>query len=258
MIMRTDESVNARIAKLQKELGDLQQQVAGGKTLSVSRLPARGRPPKEKGAEIPAAETSKLSKTGKSKRRRHSRTRNRAARVEIAPGIALTANPGTLYATICAVLARLGNLAHHDVLFTAFTKDETASGAHKLLQHIGIARTELQERLYSDEFFNLHCQKRSERYKAAAAAGSKRHQRLLKDPHIFDSDGNWRGNLSEAIATLYGARTLGQVRRGKNLQILNKAGLMFDSLMIGTEQFCFLYKQKWHSEFKKALTLAKS
>lgn len=257
MIMRIDDSVNARIAALQKELGALQKQVAGGKTPSVSCLPTRGRPPKEKSAALPAEKIT-VSKPVMGKRRRHGRTRNRAARVEIAPGIALTAIPGTLYATLCAVLARSGNLAQHDVLFTAFNKDETATGAHKLLQHIGVARTELQERLYSDEFFNLHCQKRTERYKAAAAAGSKRHQRLLKDPHIFDGDGNWHGNLSEAIATLYGARTLGQVRRGKNLQILNKAGLMFDSLMIGTEQFCFLYKQKWHTEFKKALTLAKS
>ena len=81
--------------------------------------------------------------------------------------------------------------------------------------------------------------------------------RILKNPKICHS-GRWIGDIDEGVSILSDARIHKQVRIGKNLRILNKAGLMFDTLAVAGTPFCFLYKQKWHRQFLQAVALANS
>jgi hypothetical protein len=253
MIMHSDTYINGRIAALQREVTDLQRHLRAAPF--VRRLPSRGRPPRNGAAEAPATPTPEAVTPGRTRRRRK-RIVNRRGRVTIGPGVKLTTLPGTMYATVCKVLAARGRLAEHDVLFRAFLKAPEGATALALLQQIGVRRADLDELVRNDEEFRAHCHKRTLRYQKAAAAGNARYQELLTNSSICDAKGNWHGNLDEAIATLYGARKLTQVRHGKNLQILNKAKLMFDTFLIGDQQFCFLYRQKFYRAFRKATSLA--
>ena len=261
MLMRNEEFIQARVAALKKEIEELEKQtVASPATISK---PRRGRPRKQPApASVPTTQpvATDVAPTPKkkSKRRRRQRFQRRSSRVTIAPGIALTTRPGSLYATMGKVLANLGHLEKHDELFKEFLKDPTAGAAHRLFGQIAVSRKDLEHYVRADEEYQIHCKKRTSSYALKANAGSKKFKQLLKNPKIFDAGGNWIGNLDEGISILSGARNLSGVRHGKNLKILNKAGLMFDALMIGQEQFCFLYSQKWFPAFRKAKTLTKA
>ena len=183
------------------------------------------------------------------------RRQHRIAHVAIASGVSVTTMPGSMYATILKVLAALGSLDRHDHLFKTFLQHRTVAAAHQLFQKIGVARTEMEEYVRADGEFQAHCDKRTQEYKKLAARGSRKYQHILKNPKICDKRGRWVGDLQEGINILSGGRTLLQVRKGKNLRILNKAGLMFDTMSIGEEQFCFLYHQKLHRAFLKAKAL---
>lgn len=185
-----------------------------------------------------------------------SRRMIRIARVPIAPGISLTTYPGSLYSALCKVLARLGHLEQQDELFRNFQARLDHFAAHRLLQQIGVARPELEAGVRADEEYLAHCNKRTRMYRQHAAKRLPKYSRILRDPAICDAKGRWIGDINEALNILSGARTLKQVRRGKNLRILNRAGLMFDRMSIGNDEFAFLYKQKWHRVFKRAITLA--
>lgn len=176
-------------------------------------------------------------------------------RITIAPGVSVTTMRGSMYATMLKVLAALGHLDRHDHLFKTFSKAATVAAAHELFQEIAVARSEMEEYVRADEEFQAHCEKRTIDYKKLAAHGSKKHLGILKNPNICDKRGRWIGNLQEGITTLSGARTLVQVRKGKNLRILHRAGLMFDTLPVGSQFFCVLYPQKYHRAFLKAVSL---
>lgn len=180
---------------------------------------------------------------------------HRLARVSIARGVALTTQPGSVYSTIAKVLGQLGRLDRQDSLFEQFKREHTSASAHRLLQKISVSREDIEKAARADDEFQEHCENRTIQYKALAAKGNKKYQRILQDRQICDGKGNWRGDFDEALSILSGARTISQVQRGKNLGILNKAKLMFDTFMIGDEQFCVLYRQKWHRLLKHALAL---
>ena len=181
---------------------------------------------------------------------------NRMPREQIAPRIWLTTQSGSMYTTLCKALARIGRLEQHDELFRTFQRKQTEFAAHRLLQQIGVARDELEAAVRSDHDFLVHCAKRTQLLQFRAVRGEKRAQQILRDPAICDARGRWIGDLAEGLNILSGGRSLRQVRRGKNLRILNRAGLMFDRVSVGEGEFCFLYKQKWHSAFKRAVALA--
>ena len=183
------------------------------------------------------------------------RHQHRIGLVTIAPGITVTTIPGSMYATILKVLGSLGHLDRHDYLFTTFLRTGTLAAAHQLLQQIGVSRTEMEEYVRADEEFFEHCAKRTQEYRKLAARGNKKYQRILKNTKICDKRGRWIGDMNEGVSILSGARTLAQVKKGKNLRILHKAHLMFDTMVVGTEQFCFLYPQKFHRAFLKATSL---
>lgn len=176
-------------------------------------------------------------------------------RIAIAPGFSVTTMPGSLYCTMLKVLAALGHLARHDHLFKTFTKDATVAAAHALFQEIAVARSEMEDYVRADNEFQAHCEKRTQEYRKLAARGNKKYQRILKNPNICDKRGRWIGDLQEGINILSGGRTLVQVRKGKNLRILHRAGLMFDTLPVGSQFFCVLYPQKHHRAFLKAVSL---
>jgi hypothetical protein len=250
--MRNEADIEARIAALNQEVKQLERRLATKPI--VRRLRSRGRPPKTELDHAPVVEPAQSSR----KRRRRTRAVNRKARVTIAPGVKLTTNPGTMYSSICRCLAEMGKLRTHEQLFNAFEKEPTPSSALAVLQQIGVKRTEVEEAVRHDPEFRAHCVARTMRYQKAAAAGNKRYFELLSNRAICDEKGNWHGNFDEAISTLYGARTLTQVHRGKNVRILDKAGLMFDTFLVGDQQLCFLYQQKWYRVFKRAMALLKS
>src|SRR5581483_11600040 len=92
----------------------------------------RGRSAKKTAApttgSAPAASSPLAVKSAtrpKRRRRRHKAQRRLTRRVTIAPGIALTTRPGSLYATILKVLASLGHLEQHETLFKDFLKEAT-------------------------------------------------------------------------------------------------------------------------------------
>jgi hypothetical protein len=175
-------------------------------------------------------------------------------RVNIAPGISLTSVPNSMYSTMAKVLARAGCLDRHDALFNAFLRNQTADAARNLLMTIGMSRADLDMSVRASLEYRKHCDDRTRQIKNAAAKGSIKARGILKNPKI-SRGGKWIGDLDEGVSILSGARTLKQVRHGKNLRTLNKAGLMFDTLAVGGTQMCFLYKQKWHREFLRAVAL---
>ncbi len=247
------QNVHEQIAALQREVTLLHGVLRSAPATRRSRLHSRS-VPNEQAQSAPSA----IPQTQAPTVQHRSRKINRQPRVEIAPGIKLTTLPGTMYATTCKILAERGQLAEHDTLFAEFLKAPDKENAVMFLQLIGVTRALLEHRLNNDDEYRAHREKRSQMYQQLAAAGDPRYQKLMNNLRIVDTDGNWRGNVDEAISTLYGARKLTRVHRSKNLQILNKAGLMFDSFTIGSAQYCFLYKQKWHRVFRKAAALAAS
>lgn len=154
----------------------------------------------------------------------------------IAPGIALTTIFGSLYSSILKVLAALGHLARHDELFREFLKAPTAEAAHHLFGQIGVRRTDIDEYVHADEEFQMHCESRTRQYKNLAARGSRKHAAILRNPKIV-SNGQWIGDIDEALSILAVGRSIRQVRHGKNQRILNRATvpLMFDTMTVGAD-----------------------
>ena len=183
---------------------------------------------------------------------------HRIGRVNIAPGITLTTLPGSMYSTMAKALASAGRLEEHDMLFNAFLRKPTADAALHLLQTIGMSREELGMFVRASEEFRAHCDDQTRRIKRILATGNTAAKAkaagILKNSKICHS-GRWIGDIDEGVSILSGARTLRQVRRGKNLRILNRAKLMFDTLAVAGTPFCFLYKQKWHRQFLQAVAL---
>ena len=187
------------------------------------------------------------------------KTQHRIGRVTIAPGIALTTMPGSMYSAMAQALATAGSLDRHDAFFNAFLRKPNVAAALDLLKKIGMSRDELDLLVRANQQFREHCDDRTRQMKKALATGTAKAKAkahgILKNPKICDAHGRWIGNLDEGVSILSGARTLKQVRKGKNLRILNKAKLMFDNLEIEGIQLCLLYKQKWHREFLRAVAL---
>ena len=183
---------------------------------------------------------------------------HRLPRETIVRGISTTTRAGSLYSTTIKALARLGHLDLQDSLFEKFRRERTATSAHRLLQQISVPRDEMEAAVRADEKFQEHSKNRTVQYKTLAAKGNKKYQGILKNRKICDGKGRWHGDFDEMVFILSGARDIQQVKRGKNIQILNKAGLMFDTFMVGEEQYCVLYAQKWHRQFKRAVALVNS
>jgi hypothetical protein len=80
---------------------------------------------------------------------------------------------------------------------------------------------------------------------------------ILKNPKIC-SGGRWIGDLSEALNILSGGRSICEVQRGKNLEILRRAKLMFDIVRLKNEERAVLHQQKHHAVFKRACALIAS
>lgn len=241
MLMVKNDPLQARMAELQREMDALKTQI---ESPVPPAAPART-PPMRKANATAQSRTNRSTK------------QHRLGRVTIAPGIMLTTLVGSLYTTICKVLASLGHLSEHDGLFAEFMRRRTADAAKKLIAAISVSRADLEQYVRADEEFHEHCERRTLAYKNKAAVGSVRHQRILQNPSICHG-GNWSGDISEAISILSGARKPAQVRRGKNVQILNQASLMFDTTMVGGVQVCVLYKRKWHHAYTKAAELVKA
>ena len=181
------------------------------------------------------------------------RIHRRIARVTIAAGFAVTTIRGSLYATMLKVLAKLGQLHRHDHMFKKFMRSPSLASARQLFTEIAVLRDELERYVRADREFGEHCQRRTIQYKNHAARGNKKYQRILKNRKIFDPKGQWVGDIDEAISILTGARTEKQAGKGKNVQILRKAGLLFDTFTLGGKQICVLYPRKHHRAFAKAM-----
>lgn len=97
------------------------------------------------------------------------RIQHRLGRVCIAPGITLTTQPGSLYATLLKVLAQRGMLARHNQIFKMFLEKRTAEAARNLLRRIGVPRLELDRQVRADEEYQDHCDARTLEYKNKAA-----------------------------------------------------------------------------------------
>jgi hypothetical protein len=182
------------------------------------------------------------------------RVQRRIGRIILAPGFAPTTQVGSIYSTILKVLSENGHLDRHDQYFGSFCKRRTTAGARQLLHRIGTSRSQLEQSVRSNEEFKIHCAKQTVRLNERARAGDAKANQILQNPKICRA-GKWVGDLNEAVGVLLVARTIDGVRRGKNVQTLNKAKLMFDAPIIGGEQYCFLYPQKWHAAFNHALAL---
>lgn len=100
-----NETAQTRINALQREIDELRKQITPELPM-IRRLRGRGRPPKSVTFDEQVNPSQK--KTSKVRRRR-ARRQNRIARVAIAPGFVLTTRPGTIYTTVCKVLARLAD-----------------------------------------------------------------------------------------------------------------------------------------------------
>lgn len=209
----------------------------------------------------PPVAAERVSRTAKHAARgcMAAKTQRRMGRVNIAPGINLTTVPGSMYSAMAMAAARLGALDRHDALFNTFLRNPTAAAARHLLNAIGAPRSEFDMLVRANQEYRDHCDHRTRQMKKALATGTAKTKAkahgILKNSKICDGRGRWIGDLDEGVSILSGARTLKQVRKGKNLRILNKAGLMFDTLEVGGNQMCFLYKQKWHRAFLRAVAL---
>ena len=161
-----------------------------------------------------------------------------------------------MYATMLGVLAKLGGLEQHGFWFKKFAIAPNVRTARCLLEQIAVAYTDLVKQVRTDEDFKEHCAKRTLDYKKRAMRGDKKYKEILRNRKICDARGRWIGDIEEGIGILRVGRKPGQVRRCKNVQILNRARLMFDSRFVGNDQFCFLYPQKFHALFSKAVGMA--
>ncbi len=231
---------------LAAEMAVLQEKMAG---LQARMQDARGGPKAHAGGDH-------LLRVAKRRTRGRvaPKAQRRIGRVNIAPGITLTTVPNSMYSTMAKAAAKLGALERHDPLFNTFLRNPTAEAAKHLVNTIGAPRAELDMFVRASVEFREHCDERTRQIKNAAAKGSAKARGILKNPKICKG-GRWIGDIDEGVSILSGARTLKQVRNGKNLRILNKAGLMFDTLAVGGNQMCFLYKQKWHRAFLRAVAL---
>jgi hypothetical protein len=245
MIMANGNSVAKEMAALQQKMDELR---AHPQNESAARPNASGKLKISKRRIPHCAGTRKAPKT-----------QHRIGRDNIAPGINLTTLPGSMYSAMARALAIAGSLGQHDTLFNAFLRKPSKTAALTLVKKIGLSRDEMEMFVRANQAFREHCDDRTRRIKKALATGSAAAKAkaagVLKNPKICRS-GCWIGDLDEGVSIWSGARTLEQVRKGRNLQSLNKAGLMFDTMSIGGTQTCFLYKQKWHRPFLQAVALA--
>ena len=244
MIMGNPDGLAAEMAVLQEKMATLQERLQT-----------------EDGGPKPPVPAERASRIAKHAIRAHARpkTQRRMGRVNIAPGINLTTMPGSMYSAMAKAAASLGALDRHDALFNTFLRNQNAASAKHLLNAIGAPRAEMDMYVRANDEFRDHCDDRTRQVKKMLATGSAKAKSkargILNNPKICDGRGRWIGDLDEGVSILSGARTLKQVRKGKNLRILNKAALMFDTLAVGGNQLCFLYKQKWHRAFLRAVAL---
>jgi hypothetical protein len=174
----------------------------------------------------------------------------------LAPGHRLTTIPGSLYDTALRVMADCGKLVLHQHLFGQLQKEGTPAAARKLLDEIGVPRSELERGVFDNALFREHQQRRTMLLKNRVAKGDVHAAAILRDPAIGDGHGNWRGDIEEAIAILYGGSRPAQLQRGKNVGILRRANLMFTRARRGEDTVLFLYPRRYHRLFLRARTLA--
>jgi hypothetical protein len=211
-------------------------------------------------AELQAKiERLRMAQTAQSSERKeaksqHKKTKDRSALVLLAPGFVATTVPGSLYSVILQALAHLGQLAAQDVHFKDFQENPTRESAQRLLDTIGVRRAELEQMTRANEEFREHCRERTKQLRNRAALGDRIAQGVLQNPDIC-TNGKWIGDLDEALAILRGARSIGQYSRGKNVRILRRVGLMFDSDYSATELRAFLYARKNHRAYRQARAL---
>ena len=208
-----------------------------------------------------AARFNKLAQDAE--RRRDSRV----PRVPLAPGIRLTTVLGSLYTTLCKIFARLGHLDQHDLLFGQFQRNPTGATAQRILQRIGIPRAELEEYLRADDEYADHCESRTAWYRKRRNAGDKHAAEILRNPKICRPSGHWAGDIDEALSILRGAREkptpeeLEWTPNGnplhRNVRILRQAHLLFNIVVIAGQELCFLYRERHHLTFRRAVALAK-
>jgi len=250
------ENKGGQIAHLQEEVREL-------RALVESRT-GPGEQPAEPAAPsrpVPSTPSSRLG--GGVAAAGRAGARGRRAPSFLAPGYSATTVSGSLYDTILRSLAMLAKLALHEHLFDQFAKDPTREAAEKLLEQIGVYLPELEQVLFADLRFREHQERKTALLKNRAATGDLRAKAILEDPVISDGRGNWRGDLQEALAILYGGRHPGRepepadpVRRGKNVRILRRAKLVFDRGHCGSNLVVYLYPRKYYRLFARARALA--
>ncbi|HEY3319905.1 MAG TPA: hypothetical protein VGP72_05450 [Planctomycetota bacterium] len=227
----------ARLARLEEENRKLREQLAGN-------------PPSN------SAGGHAASRRKPAQQRKRKQERVRSQTFVLAPGHITTTLPGSLYNTTLRSLAMAGKLELHGHWFSEFQKNPTADAARKLLEEIGVYRPELEQMVYKDGLFREHQQRRTRMWKNRGARGDAQARAILKDPDIADGHGRWRGDLNEAISTLYVGRNPRQWATSKNVRILKRAGVMFDRAVREGVGVIYLYPRKFHGTFRRARVLA--
>ena len=188
------------------------------------------------------------------RKRRLDLLQRRMGRVVLPGNYVSTTQPGSLYSTTLLVLADKGRLAMQNYLFDQFRKQPTAVTARHLLEKIGVIRPVLDRIVRADPLYKQHCAKHTRRLHNLAARGDKHAEKILNNPKIC-CRGRWRGDIDEAVSILRGARDEVNLDRLKNVRILRRSNLMFDSAYHGEQETCYLYPRKYHQLFLKARAL---
>lgn len=174
----------------------------------------------------------------------------------LAPGYVATTRRGSIYATLLRTISEVGGLARQHVLFSNFQKNPSGRHARRLLNQIGVPAKKLERLIRSDQEYKAHCQKRTQLLRARAARGDARAKKALQNPARCSAGGQWKGNIAEAIDTLFAARSRSNLKRCKNIRILKRIHLMFDTIDRNGVRICFLYPEKNHASFLRAKKLA--
>lgn len=176
--------------------------------------------------------------------------------VRLASSYVVGTMTASLYTTLLTHLARLGRLELQAQLFAVFKQNATASSARALLKKIGVTRTELDAAIRADESFAEYCDEKTRRLQARAARGDASAISILNSSKSCDKRGKWRGDIDEAVGILRGRRAPNLRGVHKNVDIIKRARLLFNTGVRGTDEVCFLYDQRYFRLFEKARTLS--
>ena len=188
--------------------------------------------------------------------------RFRSARIVLPGEYVMTTHRGSMYSTVLLVLAGLGKLATHDVLFSAFRKQPNKASARKFLDEIGVNRDEVEAAARKDPEFRAHCKLRTRCWRSRAAKGEPKAKRVMRNRKIFDASGRWHGDFNEAFNILCQGANPERQANYKNSGLLRHAtarsagGLLFDRSYRAGQAYLYLYPRKHFVLFQRARALA--